>query len=107
AIAQFDNTNLTLPSPWKLGGTIPASVFGGPQGFVAAGALPSAGGALSAIAVVGFPWADFAELYFSSMHSLAPSPVGAVTTDFGFNLFYSRLRTLLWQQLLFARQSVP
>ncbi len=107
AIAQLDLADLVLPSPWKLIQTLPPSGHGGPQGFLAKGVVPSVSQSPSAVLVIGFPWADFMELYYSSLHALAPSPVGAALTDFGFNVFYGRVRNALWQSILFAKQTVP
>jgi Lipase (class 3) len=115
AQAELDLSDLFLDPPWKLIQTFRSSSASHGQGFVAAGPLPSNPATTIAVVALGSSWSDFIETYLASQHQLsfppnglfATAPSGFPLSDLGYTNLYNSVRTLMWTEVLFAKQTVP
>lgn len=115
AQAELDLSDLFLDPPWKLIQTFRSSSASHAQGFVAMGPLPSNPATAIAVVALGSSWSDFIETYLASQHQLsfppnglfATAPSGFPLSDLGYTNLYNSVRSLMWTQVLFAKQTVP
>ena len=115
AQAELDLSDLFLDPPWKLIQTFRSSNASHAQGFVAMGPLPSNPATTIAVVALGSSWSDFIETYLASQHQLsfppnglfATAPSGFPLSDLGYTNLYNSVRSLMWTEVLFAKQTVP
>jgi len=115
AQAELDLSDLFLDPPWKLIQSFRSSSASHAQGFVAMGPLPSNPATTIAVVALGSSWSDFIETYLASQHQLsfppnglfATTPSGFPLSDLGYTNLYNSVRSLMWTEVLFAKQTVP
>jgi len=115
ATAELDLSDLFLDPPWKLIQTFRSSNASHAQGFVAMGPLPSNPATTIAVVALGASWSDFIETYLASQHQLsfppnnlfATAPSGFPLSDLGYTNLYNSVRSLMWNEVLFAKRTVP
>jgi hypothetical protein len=115
ALTELDLTHLFLEPPWKLIQTFRSTTTSHAQGFVAMGPLPSNPSTTVAVVAIGASWSDFLETYLAGQHVLSFPPNGLFPSgtagfpmaDLGYSNMYSGARSAMWEQVLFAKNTVP